>query len=276
MGEGLIADYGWLIAGMLAAGCATGFAAGLFGIGGGIITVPVLYAVFHATGVGEDPSLKSAIGTSLAVIIVTSIGSLLAHHRAGHVDLAVLRSWAPWIAAGSAFGGAIARFVPVEALAAVFVGGAFYIGARRLAPRKTRSRRSVDLQARHMKIPWGLGAGVFSSLMGLGGGAVGVMAMTLAGRPMHQAIATSAGFGLAVAVPGALGFIVTGWTAPGLPALSAGYVNLPAFAAVAATAGVAAPLGARVAHLLDATLLSRIFAIYVFVAAISIAIDIFG
>ncbi len=271
----LVSEYGWLLAGMLAAGCVTGFAAGLFGIGGGIITVPVLYAVFHALNVGEDPSLKTAIGTSLAVILVTSVRSLSEHHRAGHVDRAILVGWGPWIAAGAAMGGAVARWVPVEALAAVFVVGAFYIAIRRLFVKPDKAPSDIDLHAAYLKIPVGAGAGVFSALMGLGGGAVGVMVMTLAGRPMHQAIATSAGFGLAVAVPGVAGFILSGWGAPGLPPASLGFVNAPAFAAVALTAGVTAPAGARLAHRLNAALLSRIFAIYVLVAAASLAADIF-
>lgn len=269
------AQYGLLLIGLLAAGCATGFAAGLFGIGGGVITVPVLYAVFQTLGVAEGPSLKTAIGTSLGVIIVTSAQSLAAHHKAGHVDREILIGWGLWIAAGAAFGGAIARWAPVELLTAVFFGGAVYIAWRRLKPRKQRMREDIDLHAVHMKIPWGFGAGVFSALMGLGGGAVGVMVMTLAGRSMHQAIATSAGFGLAVAVPGATGFVLSGWGAAGLPPASIGYVNLPGFAAVALTAGFMAPIGARLAHRLNAALLSRIFAVYVLVAATSLAIDIF-
>ncbi len=261
---------------MLAAGCATGFAAGLFGIGGGIITVPVLYGVFHALDFAEDPSLKAAIGTSLAVILVTSIRSLAAHHRAGHVDREVLVSWGPWIAVGAAVGGIVARWVPVEALAAVFVAGAFYIAIRRLVAKDNEAKRDIDLHAAYLKIPVGAGAGVFSALMGLGGGAVGVMVMTLAGRPMHQAIATSAGFGLAVAMPGVAGFILSGWGVSGLPPASLGFVNLPAFAAVALTAGVMAPVGARLAHRLNAELLSRVFALYVLIAAASLGVDIFA
>ena len=268
-------QYGPLLIGLLVAGSATGFAAGLFGIGGGIITVPVLYAVFQALNLADGPSLKTAIGTSLAVIIVTSIQSLVAHHKAGHVDREILIGWAPWIAAGSAFGGAIARWAPVELLTAVFFGGAIYIAWRRLKPSKKQKRDDIDLHAVHMKIPWGFGAGVFSALMGLGGGAVGVMVMTLAGRSMHQAIATSAGFGLAVAVPGATAFVLSGWGAAGLPPASLGYVNMPGFAAVALTAGLMAPVGARLAHRLNASLLSRIFAIYVLIAATSLAIDVF-
>lgn len=261
---------------MLAAGCVTGFAAGLFGIGGGIITVPVLYGIFQALNVAEDQSLKVAIGTSLAVIFVTSIGSLATHHGAGHVDRKILIGWAPWIAAGAAFGGVVARWAPVEALAAAFVVGALYIASRRILTKKELPSRNINMHAVYLKAPVGVGAGIFSALMGLGGGAVGVLVMTLAGRPMHQAIATSAGFGLAVAAPGVAGFVLSGWGASGLPPGSLGFVNLPAFATVALTAGIMAPVGARLAHRLDAMLLSRIFAIYVAIAAISLGVDVFG
>ena len=271
----ILSDYGWLLGAMLVAGCATGFAAGLFGIGGGIITVPVLYGVFQALNIADEQSLKAAIGTSLAVILVTSVASLATHHSAGHVDRKILFGWAPWIAAGAAFGGAVARWVPAEALAAVFVIGAFYIASRRLVSKKETSTRKIDLDAAYLKIPIGAGAGVFSALMGLGGGAVGVMVMTLAGRPMHQAIATSAGIGLAVAAPGVAGFVLSGWGASGLPPGSIGFVNAPAFATVAVTAGGMAPLGARLAHRLDAMLLSRIFAVYVAIAAMSLGVDVF-
>ncbi len=272
----VIAEYGWLLAGMLAAGCVTGFAAGLFGIGGGVITVPVLYGVFQALDFAEEQSLKAAIGTSLAVILVTSVGSLTTHYRAGHVDREILISWAPWIAAGAAIGGAVARWVPVEVLTAVFVVGAIYIASRRLFAKTDTEPRDIDLHAAYLKIPVGAGAGIFSALMGLGGGAVGVMVMTFAGRPMHQAIATSAGFGLAVAAPGVAGFIVSGWSVAGLPPASLGFVNLPAFATLALTAGVMAPVGARFAHRLNAIVLSRIFAIYVAIAAVSLGVDVFG
>ncbi len=272
---GLLSEYGWLLAGLLLAGCATGFAAGLFGIGGGIVTVPVLYAAFRSVGAPDESSLKTAIGTSLAVIVVTSARSLAAHHRAGHVDREVLLGWGAWIAVGAAVGGLVARWVPVEALAVVFVGGAIYIALRRLRGNSGKAA-GIDLNAKRLKIPVGFGAGVFSALMGLGGGAVGVMVMTLAGRAMHQAIATSAGFGLAVAVPGVAGFVVSGLGESALPPMSVGFVNLPGFAAVAVTAAVMAPIGARVAHRLDSGLLSRIFAVYVLAAAIALGADIFA
>lgn len=264
-----------LIVGMLAAGFAAGFAGGLFGIGGGIITVPALYAVFQAIGVDDDASLKTAIGTSLGVIIVTSLRALAAHHKAGHVDMGVLRAWAPWIAVGAGAGGLVARWAPVELLTVVFVGGALYVAWRRLMP-GGGAKRNRDLMQRRLTRPLGAATGFFSSLMGLGGGAVGVMVMTASGRAIHQAVATAAGFGVAVALPGALAFMWSGRAAAGLPPASFGYFNAVAFLAMALTAGIAAPIGARLAHRTGGLLLSRLFGAYVLVAAVGLAWDVFG
>ncbi|MEO1240376.1 MAG: sulfite exporter TauE/SafE family protein [Pseudomonadota bacterium] len=270
-----VSDHSLLIAGVVVAGFAAGYAGGLFGIGGGIITVPALYAVFQSLGVADGPSLKTAIGTSLGVIIVTSIRSLTTHHHAGQVDFSVLKAWAPWIALGAAAGGFFAKWAPVELLTAVFAGGAFYIAWRRVFS-KTKGRRAKgNLTAKRMKIPLGVGTGLFSALMGIGGGALGVMVMTMSGRSMHQAIGTSAGFGVAVAVPGVIGFVLSGWAADDLPALSAGYVNGPAFVVMALMAGIAAPVGARLAHRVNAEFLSKLFGTYVFVAALSLVTDVY-
>lgn len=265
--------YGLLLVGVVFAGFFAGFAGGMFGVGGGIVTVPALYFVLQSVGVNESVSLKSAIGTSLAVILVTSFRSLSAHHRAGHADLAMLRAWALWIGVGAGCGGLAARWIPAALLTAIFAAGAFYVGWRRLSPKRKEGQQPVNLFRKGLKIPVGLGAGFFSSLMGLGGGAVGVMVMTMAGRPMHQAVGTSAGFGMAVAAPGAIGFILSGWGAAGLPPGSLGYVNLPAFLVMGAMAGLAAPLGARTAHRVSGQLLSKIFGLYVVAAGAALLWD---
>ena len=271
-----IAAHAFLIAALLAVGFASGFAGGLFGVGGGIITTPALYAVFQALGYDDGPSLKTAIGTSLAVIIITSIRSLATPHRAGHVDGAMLRAWGPWIALGAGAGGMLAHWAPAEILTIIFAGGALYVAQRRLFARKGLPPKQVDLARKRMKIPLGLGTGLFSSLMGIGGGAVGVMVMTIAGRTMHQAIATSAGFGVAVAAPGVIGFMVSGYSAPGLPPFSIGYMNGPAFAVMAVMAAIAAPIGARAAHRINGDFLSKVFGGYVLFAALALIVDIFN
>jgi uncharacterized membrane protein YfcA len=270
-----LADHWLLVVVLLGVGFVSGFTGGLFGVGGGIITTPALYAVFQALGYSDDASLKTAIGTSLGLIVIISIRSLLTHHRAGHVDGDMLRAWGPWIAIGAATGGMLARWAPVEILTIIFAGGAFYVAWQRLFARSKVRSAPVNLFRQRMKIPLGLGTGLFSSLMGIGGGALGVMVMTLAGRTMHQAIATSAGFGVAVAIPGVIGFAASGWRAPGLPPLGAGYVNIGAFLVMGLMAAIAAPIGARAAHRLNSVLLSKIFGAYVLFAAGALSVDIF-
>lgn len=271
----VLADHWPLLVALLAVGFASGFAGGLFGVGGGIITTPALFAVFQALGFDDAVSLKTAIGTSLAVIIVTSIRSLTTHHRAGHVDGEMLGAWAPWIAIGAGAGGLLARWAPEEALTIVFAGGALYVAWRRLFAETKPPSAPVNLVRKRMKIPLGLGTGFFSSLMGIGGGALGVMVMMVAGRTMHQAIATSAGFGVAVAAPGVIGFMISGRGVADLPPTSLGYVNVAAFLVMALTAGLAAPLGARAAHQLKGEFLSRVFGAYVLAAAGALSWDIF-
>lgn len=261
---------------VIAAGMAAGFAGGLFGIGGGVVTVPVLYALFRATGAGDDASLKTAIGTSLAVIVVTSLRALGEHRRAGAVDAGILKAWSPWIALGSASAGFLSRLIPVEALASVFAGGAFIIASQRLFVRKRSDAKGMDLSHEAIHIPVGIGTGLFSGLMGLGGGAVGVMVMRWAGRSIHQAVATASGFGVAVAVPGVLGFLIAGLSAEGRPPASIGYVEIPAFIAMALAGAISAPEGAKLAHKVRGDFLSIMFGVYIAVAAIGLIIDVFS
>lgn len=272
--DGFLGAHGLLLLAAIGAGLLSGFVAGLFGIGGGIVTVPALYALFRSYGVGEEASLKTAIGTSLAVIIVTSIRSLTTHHAGGHVDMQVLRSWGPWIAIGAAIGGVSASLVSSEVLMMVFAAGALFIAWRRVRGRRA-APAAGDRLSPVAQIPIGLGAGFFSSLMGLGGGAVGVMAMTWSGRSIHQAVATASGFGVAVAAPGALGFLVSGLGQEGLAPGSIGYINLWAFCAVAVSAALTASIGARLSHRIKDALLSRLFGIFIGGAALAIVADMF-
>lgn len=265
---------------VLAAGAGAGFLGGLFGIGGGIVTVPALYAVFRSAGYADGPSLKTAIGTSLAVIVVTSIRSLMTHHKTGKVDWRLLRAWLPWIAIGAASGGFASRYISGDALALIFalVAGAF--GLRRLQ-RPQREDKAVsagapfrDLTRGPAVAPIGVGTGLFSSIMGLGGGAVGVMLMTNSGRSMHEAVATASGFGVAVAAPGAAAFAIAGLGAAGLPPFSFGFVNGAAFALMSVTGALLAPIGARLAHRTQSALLSRLFGAYIAIMAILMIIDV--
>lgn len=271
-------DLGMMLAALLGVGVVAGFIGGLFGIGGGIIIVPALYAVFGILDVPDAARMKLAVGTSLATIIVTAARSVYAHHRRGAVDLDLLRAWAPWIALGALLGAALARVSDPVFLTLFFAGGLFCLAIQKLC---FPPRDVVDEGARLSVVPGGLiraalatGTGTISSLMGIGGGVIGVVLLTAFGRSIHRAIATAAGFGLAIAVPGAVGFAIAGVGEPGLPVGSAGFVNFPAFGAIAAMTFLTAPWGAALAHRLPGRLLNRIFAGYMLVTSVLLIWDV--
>lgn len=279
---------------LLGAGIFAGLAGGLFGIGGGIIMVPVLFIMFGAMGVPEAAQLQLAIGTSLAVIIVTSARALATHHKLGAVDWPIWRRWVPWIALGAGGAGFIARYLPTQILLTVFTLGALFIGYNRLTGKQVTaspdgraqdgveepaSELASDRAAKKQKITMqfapilGTLTGLFSSLLGLGGGVAGVLVMSWSGRPMHRAVATASGFGLGVAIPGVIGFAIAGQGVAGLPWASIGYVSVPAFCVPAMVTAITAPIGARLAHRVSAQLLSRGFGVYVLIMAIFMVIE---
>lgn len=250
---------------LFGAGTAAGLLGGLFGIGGGVVVVPALYAVLTALDVPEDARIKLAIGTSLATIIVTSLRSLRAHARTGRVDAPLLRAWAPFIAVGAVLGAGLARIAPPEGLTGFFALGIGLIGVQRLLG-GGGGRPGAGLPTVPIQRTLAFGTGTLSSLMGIGGGVFGVLLLTRFGRTTHEAVATAAGFGLAIAVPGALGFLLLGGGEG--PWGTVGAVNLPAFVLVAAGSALTAPLGARLAHAVSAAVLSRGFAAYLLVTAV--------
>jgi uncharacterized membrane protein YfcA len=257
-----------LAASMLAAGAVAGITAGMFGVGGGFVVVPALLAVFalldapELTG-SEQSHIHLAIGTSLATIIVSSLRSVQAHHRRGAVDFAVLREWAPWLVLGVFGGTYLASLVSGEALLLVFATGVLLYSLYFLG------FDWFGTDASRWDVPHGVGCaalasglGGFSALLGIGGGTPFVVTMVLCGRSVHQAVATAAGVGFIIAVPGTLGFLIMGLGAPDLPPGSVGFINLPAFIAVSAMSVITVPVGANLAHRLDARHLKRAFGVY--------------
>ena len=265
-----IAQLVQLIAVLMVAGLAAGFAAGLFGIGGGFVVVPALLAVFTAFNV--DPSVVThvAIGTSLATIIVTSARSIHAHNKRGAVDFQVIRDWTPWLVIGAALGIVLALFVDGRSLKWIFSIGVFLMGIYFLLPR-LRPEKPVATE-----MPKGVALaviasflGAFSALLGIGGGTIAVLVMTLCGRPIHQAVATAAGFGVVIAIPGVIGFALIGLFANHgpLPVGSFGYVNYVALAAITTMSFITAPLGAKAAHSMNGPILKRVFGVYLIVTS---------
>jgi len=263
-----------LIAAFVAAGLFAGFIGGLFGVGGGIVIVPVLFHLLGALGVDESVRMHVAIGTSLSTIIVTSWRSLSTHAKAGAVDFAVLRSWTPWIAAGALAGSVVAGLVDTFALLLVFGFGLLLVAANMGVGRESW-RIAQDLPTGGVRAIVAAVIGALSAMMGVGGGSFGVTVMTLCGRPIHQAVATASGFGAAIAAPAMIGYAATGWGNADLPPLSLGYVNVAGFVLLAALTSVTAPIGARAAHRLDRAMLRRLFAIFLALTALNLLYEAF-
>ena len=249
---------------LMAAGLAAGFLAGLFGIGGGFVVVPALAAVLtFMTDIPGDRIMHLAIGTSLATIIVTSLRSVQAHARRGAVDWEVLKSWSPFVIAGVVLGIALAGIMDGRSLRYVFAIGVILMSLHFLFPVLAKHAPVTDhMPTGSLRGALGSFLGGFSALLGIGGGTPAVLIMTLSGRPIHQAVATAAGFGTLIAVPGAIGAILIGWNQPDLPFGSLGYVNVIAFLGITAMSILTAPLGASIAHRLDSAKLRRVFGLY--------------
>jgi hypothetical protein len=239
-----------------------GLMAGLLGIGGGALIVPVLVIVFEMQKMDAGIVMQTALGTSLATIVFTALSSLLAHQRRGAVNWTVFRRITPGIVIGGLAGAAIADRLASRTLQVMFVIFMFAIAVQ-------FARGSMAAPA-HRRLPGQAGMslaggviGVASALFGVGGGSLSVPFLTWCSVPVRQAIATSAAIGLPIALSATAGYIVAGWSDPRLPPWSLGYVTLPAFAGIVIASTLAAPLGARLAHRLPETTLRRIFALFV-------------
>ena len=254
------------IAALAGAGLSAGFVGGLFGVGGGVVIVPALFYLYGVLGIDDAVRMHAAIGASLSTIIATSARSLHAHAKRGAVDFTVLRSWAPWIALGAAIGAALAGAIDARGLRIVFGGGLLIVAAQ-MGLVNPRWKLAENLPTGWGRAALAGGLGALSAMMGIGGGAFGVAIMTLCNRPIHTAVATASGFGAAIALPGMIGFMISGWGEPGLPWGSLGYVNMPAFAVMALLTTLTAPLGARMAHALDQAALKRAFAVFLALTA---------
>lgn len=256
------------LAALLGAGLFAGFAAGMFGIGGGFVVVPALFIVLPLLGGTPDAVAHVAIGTSAATIIVTSIRALLAHAKRGAVEFEVLRTWAPWIILGDGIGVLLAGHVDGGVLTMIFASGVFLMSLNFLLPKVGSKVITDQMPSGMVRMGIAGGLGTFSALLGIGGGVIVIMVMTLCGRSIHRAIATASGIGTLIAVPTAIGFAFIGLKEHGLPWGSLGFVNVPATLAIASMSVLTAPLGVAAAHSLPAGLLKRIFGIYLVIIAL--------
>jgi uncharacterized membrane protein YfcA len=256
-----IIGYWPFVLGMLATGVVSGIAAGLLGIGGGAVIVPALSSALLWMGYDSDVVQHVAVGTSLAIIIPTGIMSARAHHKRGALDMDVFKLWAPFIVAGTFIGGLMAGWYSGDVLRIVFAVMAFVIAANIVFSFQTKLMGHL-----HSSKPTHRGAafvvGYLSSLMGIGGGSLTVPTLVAFGQTMHKAVGTSAAIGVAIALSGTLGFLISGWGVSDLPPLSVGYINIVALVLVGAMAAVCAPIGAALAHRLDQKTLKYVFAVF--------------
>jgi uncharacterized membrane protein YfcA len=256
---------------LVAVGALSGFLAGVFGIGGGAILVPVFYECFRIAGVPVEVRMPLCIGTSLAIIIPTSIRSYRAHRARGAVDGDILKAWWLPVLIGVIAGSVTARYAPERLFKIVFVTVAYSAAARLLLARETW-KFGDDLPRGPLMKAYGFIVGLLSTLMGIGGGLFSNLLMTFYGRPIHQAVATSSALAVLISIPGALGYVYAGWPAaahyPDVAALqlpfALGYVSLIGAVLVMPTSLLTAGLGVRVAHAMSKRTLEIAFGCYLF------------
>ena len=263
----LLQTYWPLIIVLSVSGCVSGVFAGLLGVGGGVIIVPILSYAFEAMGFSGDSAQHVAVASSLAIIIPTGIMSARAHHRRGAVDLTSLRLWAPFVLAGTLIGGLLARFFTGQALRIVFGVLALLIALNILTSFQKRLMGHLKGSATTHRLAASI-VGFLSALMGIGGGSLSVPTMVAFGATMHEAVGTGAAIGVFIAIGGTIGYIISGWGLPNLPPLSLGYVNLVALVLVGGLAALTAPLGATIAHRLNQQTLRYFFAAFLVVVGL--------
>lgn len=264
-----------LAAMMLLTGAVGGVIAGMLGVGGGIVIVPVLDLVLASLGVDSSVRMHVTVATSLATIIPTAISSSRAHEAKGAVDHDQLKRWGIAIFLGAIAGVLLASHVTGDVLSAVFGIVALLVAIKMLLPIEGKHiAETMPGGAAGQAIPFAIGG--VSSMMGIGGGTLSVPVMTLFNVPIHRAVGTAALFGLMISAPATVAFVVTGWNVPDLPPGSLGYVNLIGLAIIGPATFITAPWGARIAHALSKRQLSILFGLFLTVVAVRMLIRAFG
>ncbi|MEP2945322.1 MAG: sulfite exporter TauE/SafE family protein [Lentilitoribacter sp.] len=252
---------------MLCTGAIAGVLAGLLGVGGGIVIVPVLFILFDYLEIPPQISMHIAVATSLATIIPTSISSARSHHKKGSIDIDMLKSWSPLIFIGAAIGGVLSKYLASSSLTLIFGVIALLVSINMALPKK------VVIADELPKGVVGKGIlpsfiGGFSALMGIGGGTLSVPILSAFSFPIHRAVGTASAFGLVIAIPAVIGFIWSGWSADLRPPYSIGYVSIPAAVLIFSVSVFTAPLGAKLAHSLNPANLKKAFALFLFITSL--------
>lgn len=264
---------------LLIAGSCGGVLAGLLGIGGGLVTVPILVPIFMAHGLSADQAMTMAVSTSLACIVLTGSSSARAHYRKGTVDKTIWLQMAPYIAVGAVAGGVAASHVNGVVLMVLFMCFALYMSQkvwRATAKKKTTdAAQQASAEINLPKQPWrgamAVGIGLFSSLVGVGGGTMTVPVLAASGVPAHKAVGTGAALGLSVAIPAVIGVLMFSWQWDTSLPYSFGHINLPAFAIMSVTGVLFAPLGVKLAHKMKEQWLRRALSVLLVIVALRMA-----
>jgi len=265
-------DLWWLAYPLL--GIVVGFLAGLFGVGGGSVMVPMLTSLFLAQGFPREQMVHMALGTSMASIVLTSASSLRAHHMRGAVGWEIVRQITPGILAGTFFGTFIAARLDTVPLAVFFACFLAFVASRML--RDSKPKPSRELPSRIGMTAVGLFIGFISALVAIGGGSLSVPFMIWCNVEARRAIGTSAAIGFPIAVAGTAGYLANGWAAEGMPPYTLGYIYLPALVLVGGVSMLAAPFGARCAHRMPVTTLRKLFAVILILLAFKMLYSVFG
>ncbi|MFD0981938.1 sulfite exporter TauE/SafE family protein [Tropicimonas aquimaris] len=256
-----------LVLGVAATAIVAGLMAGLLGVGGGIVIVPVLFWILSLTDFPPELAMHMSVATSLATIVFTSVSSARSHFKRGSVDTRLLRIWGPGIVAGALTGGLAAKFIDADGLKLIF-GCIALLVALNMASPKTLVL-SDDLPKRgwvNAAISYVIGG--FSSLMGIGGGTLSVPILSAFSVEIRRAVGTAAAFGFLIAVPAAIGFVISGLGVPDRPPLSLGYISIPAALLILPFTVSFAPVGAALAHRLDGKWIKRAFALFLGITAL--------
>ena len=249
---------------LITAGAIAGLTAGLFGNGGGFAVVPALVLLFSILDIESENLIFVAVGTSLACIIFSSARALISHNKKGAVDFLVLKEWAPWLVIGVIIGIFIASYSQAEELYLIFAWGVLFYGIYFLFPKilDQTAMKQRDMPVGFARASLVSFLGGFSALLGIAGGTITVITMSVCKRPIYQAVATASGVGLIIGLVGALGFLILGFNKTDLPFGSLGFINIPAVLIISLVSILTAPIGVEWAHNLEENKLKRLFGLY--------------
>ncbi len=265
----------WLAAVIVVGGVVTGLLAGTFGVGGGSVIVPVLFEVFRVLGVSEDVRMQLCVGTSIAIIVPTALRSYRTHRAKGLVIPGVIRLWTIPAVIGVACDALVAAFAPAGVFTVSFVIIASFIAAKLLFA-GDRWNLGSELPGPALMMLYGFGVGLGGSLMGVSGGALSTIVLTVYGKPIHNAVATSAGIGVPITIAGAIGFMLAGLPHQALlPPLSIGFVSLLGLVLMAPVSSFVAPYGARLAHRLSRRTLEIAFGCFLLLVSLRFLVSLF-